>query len=117
MRKSTILWIIGGAVVGAAAYCVLKQINSKKEASAASTVYSSFDSDVTESPVSGPHSFDHVVAADVVQVRSTAVSSIRERHQEAAAHLKDTVEDLTAASAEFDEKSTRISDDLNELLK
>lgn len=113
------LWIAGGIIIaGVAAYGIYKFLQYQENENAGPMDTS------TDNP--GRIIIPDVVSEDLQhgatvtnpeQVQQDAATSIKERHQAAARHLRETLGEMGEDSAEFEERITQINDDLDKLLE
>ncbi len=120
MKLNTILWIVGGAVVaGVAAYGVYNLLQNKEDTPTECKNVSTdrWNCPVTSECVQDETSVQQTIVTDFEQTQQDTVASIKKHHQEAAQQLRETLNEMSRDSTDFEEKIRRVNDDLDDLLK
>lgn len=120
MKRSTVIWFAGGAiVVGAVVYGIYKYLQKHKGTTVDTQYIPNDNRNCTIAPevVHDDISWGEDIVIDFKQTQQDTVASIRKHHQEATHQLENILNEMAQDSAEFEEKINQVNDNLDELLK
>ena len=118
MKIGSVLLVVSGALIfGSAAYGIYKYYQSQKD----NTIINNENTDNTTQIVSEVQDddaeVDEIILSELETIQYEATNSIKERHNKASQHLRETLSELVSDNLETDIKINKINDDLDELLK
>ena len=120
MRKSAVLWIVGGVIVaGAVVYGIYRYFQDQEDSIGDSwnTPKTKQGGSVTPEIAYDDTSWHKEAVSHFEQTQLDTVTSIRKHHKAAAQQLESTLNEMAEDTSEFKEKITKINDDLDALLQ
>ncbi len=119
MKVSTVLLAASGVLlVGAAAYGIYKYYQNPNVNTTIKKNTTNEDKKTVVPDLRKVHSdAEEIILSEFEKTQYETSNSIKERHNIASQHLKETLEEMVSDNLKFDKTIDQVNDDLDDLLK
>ncbi len=119
MKVSTVLLAASGVLLVGAAYGIYKyRQNQNDNATINKNTTNEVKKTIVVSDIRKVHSdAEEIILSEFEKTQHETSNSIKERHNMASKHLKETLEEMVSDNLKFDKTIDQVNDDLDDLLK
>lgn len=118
MKVSTVLLAASGALLVGAAYGIYKYYQNPNVNTTIKKNSTNEDKKTVVPDLRKVHSnAEEIILSEFEETQHETSNLIKERHNMASQHLKETLEEMVSDNLKFDKTIDQVNDDLNDLLK